>query len=81
MYIWTTGHMYSGEWKNDKPDGMGTYIWSDGQRYTGEWFNGKQHGQGTHVFSNGNIIQVFGSMANLNLQTILLVTIVIIIIN
>ena len=35
---------YSGQWKNDKPNGMGNLKQKDGSYYEGQWLNGKADG-------------------------------------
>lgn len=51
----TTTGVYSGEWKNDAPNGQGTIVWdNDGSIYTGEWKDGLENGQGTYTYTNGD---------------------------
>ncbi|WP_375241902.1 phospholipid carrier-dependent glycosyltransferase [Lacinutrix sp.] len=47
---------YSGDWKNEKRNGLGTYVWEDGQKYTGHWKNDVRHGKGAVYFKNREII-------------------------
>jgi len=49
-----THRVYKGEWKNEKPNGLGVMTYPDGHKYVGEWKNGKYNGQGTYTWSNGN---------------------------
>jgi hypothetical protein len=37
---------YTGEWSNDRPNGLGTHQWPDGQRYVGEFNGGRREGLG-----------------------------------
>lgn len=46
---------YTGEWKNDQPDGEGKIQWDNGNVYEGEWENGMPNGQGTCRYSNGDV--------------------------
>ncbi len=51
----TSTGVYTGEWKNDEPNGQGTIIWdNDGSTYTGEWKDGLENGQGTYTYSDGS---------------------------
>lgn len=40
------GHMYIGEWRNNKMMGYGKYVWPDGVFYEGMWENSKRNGLG-----------------------------------
>lgn len=44
---------YSGSWKNEKRDGLGTYVWEDGQKYVGLWKDDVRHGEGVIFLGNG----------------------------
>ena len=46
-----THRVYKGEWKNEKPNGLGVMTYPDGHKYVGEWKNGKYNGQGTRTFT------------------------------
>lgn len=48
------GDSYEGNWKNDKPEGLGLYIWKTAGRYLGEFSKGLPCGQGERVYSSGN---------------------------
>lgn len=53
--------VFTGDWKDDRPHGIGEYIWGDGGSksltkqtcniYRGMWVEGKRQGQGTSLFS------------------------------
>ncbi len=45
---YANGRTYSGEWKDNKQNGLGTYIEHGlfGRTYTGEWKDGEFNGQG-----------------------------------
>jgi hypothetical protein len=47
----SNGDMYQGEWKNGKPDGIGTMSYMLGGSYEGEWKNGKRNGKGVMTFA------------------------------
>jgi len=47
----SNGDMYQGEWKNGKPDGIGTMTYMLGGSYEGEWKNGKRDGKGVMSFA------------------------------
>ncbi len=49
------GGRYSGELKNDKPDGRGTLINPDDSSYKGEWKDGKPHGRGVISYRSGAV--------------------------
>jgi hypothetical protein len=48
-----THHVYKGEWKNEKLNGLGVMTYPDGHKYVGEWKNGKYNGQGTSTYPDG----------------------------
>ena len=43
-----THHVYKGEWKNGKPNGLGVMTYPDGHKYVGEFKDGTPNGYGTH---------------------------------
>ena len=47
------GLKYIGEWKNDKPQGMGVITWLDGRKFEGNFSMGKKEGEGTFTDKNG----------------------------
>lgn len=47
----SNGDMYEGQWKNGKPDGIGTMTYMLGGSYEGEWKNGKRDGKGVMRFA------------------------------
>ncbi|KAF5842183.1 putative phosphatidylinositol monophosphate kinase [Dunaliella salina] len=51
------GDSYTGQWKDDKPDGDGKYVWEMGSWYEGTWQCGKQHGVGKYVWPSGATYQ------------------------
>eukprot|EP00694_Reclinomonas_americana_P006469 EC796732.1.p1 GENE.EC796732.1~~EC796732.1.p1 ORF type:complete len:133 (+),score=9.92 EC796732.1:47-445(+) len=52
---WSNGMVYSGGWKEDLPDGIGTCQFPDGSRYEGQWKAGLFHGKGHYVSPDGSI--------------------------
>ena len=58
------GETYTGEWRNDKPNGGGTEIHSN-ETYEGGFLNGLYHGRGCFVSSEGdNTHQYNGEFLN-----------------
>ena len=62
VYKYTSGAIYSGEWKDGKHHGrvtfinkpkQGTYEFPDGTLYEGEFYNHKMHGEGCYTDKNG----------------------------
>jgi hypothetical protein len=53
VYHFTSGAVYTGEFKDNLFHGKGTYTFADGSRYTGQWNRNKMHGQGELVDSKG----------------------------
>jgi len=61
MHWVTRNEKYDGEWKLDKPEGLGTHVWLEQKkehqilrnRYQGEFLNGLRHGFGTFFYANG----------------------------
>lgn len=47
------GSIYLGQFKNFRPDGMGTFTDSSGSKYYGEWKNGVEQGTGTKTWKDG----------------------------
>lgn len=46
MSVTQEGDMYKGDWKNNKPDGVGRFVRYNGDYYQGEFSNGMPHGKG-----------------------------------
>lgn len=46
--------MYSGDFKNDQPDGYGKKTWHCGTTYEGSWKDGKYHGEGRKLNADGS---------------------------
>ena len=40
IFSWKDGRKYTGEYVNDKKEGVGIFEWPDGRRYEGEWKKG-----------------------------------------
>jgi hypothetical protein len=47
----SNGDSYQGEWKNGKPDGVGTMTYMLGGSYAGEWKDGQRDGKGVMTFA------------------------------
>lgn len=56
-YRYTTGSVYTGQFKNMREHGTGEMVWSNGDSYSGEWKNGTMHGKGTYTWASGNYYQ------------------------
>lgn len=51
-YIFCSGAVYEGGFKNGMFDGEGTFVYPDGAKYTGGWMNNKFHGKGHYIDAN-----------------------------
>ena len=64
------GNIYTGEFKNNYPNGKGTLIFGPGQweghKYVGQFKDGYFHGQGTYIYSDGGKYE--GNYKNGNMQ-------------
>ena len=49
------GNKYTGEWVDDRFDGVGEYIWADGKKFTGNFKKDKIDGNGTGFWPDGRI--------------------------
>tara|TARA_B110000285_G_scaffold203187_1_gene239090 strand:+ start:996 stop:1160 length:165 start_codon:yes stop_codon:yes gene_type:complete len=38
--------MYTGQYREGRPEGFGQYKWANGNQYTGEFRLGQKHGKG-----------------------------------
>jgi hypothetical protein len=45
--------IFTGEFRDNRPNGFGTIVFPKGARYVGEISNGAMHGKGTYVHPNG----------------------------
>ena len=48
------GSSYTGEWKNDRRNGVGRAVFKDGSSYYGDWKDDTRNGTGTYEFRNGD---------------------------
>ena len=48
---------YSGEWKNNLPNGKGEIVYKNGDKYDGNWEKGLYEGEGKYYYSNGNVFE------------------------
>jgi MORN repeat len=53
----TSGGFYTGEWRNDQPNGRGALIYANGVRYRGEFANGAPTGAGVFLDANGRVLR------------------------
>ena len=51
-YIWSNGQRYTGNWRDDQPDGDGEWTSATGDRYVGGFMAGKRVGQGRMVYAD-----------------------------
>lgn len=55
QFVWESGNVYKGCYKDDERHGYGEMYWVDGSCYKGEWIKGIQHGIGRMEFPDGRI--------------------------
>ncbi|AYV55223.1 MORN repeat protein [Leptospira kmetyi] len=55
VYVYDTGEVYSGSFKNDKRHGYGNIQYKDGDKYSGYFQNDKKVGTGTYRFASGAV--------------------------
>ncbi|NND05748.1 MAG: peptidase C14 caspase catalytic subunit p20 [Saprospiraceae bacterium] len=53
VYRYQNGAVYSGDFSQSKPHGMGTLISSNGDKYIGHWKRSLKDGEGKMIFSAG----------------------------
>lgn len=51
------GHVYFGDWANDKAEGKGTFKHTDGTTYEGDWKNDVQSGFGKETWNDGSVYE------------------------
>jgi hypothetical protein len=56
-FRYTTGAVYSGQWRGGFRDGVGKMEWPDGARYEGSWSYSRPHGFGTFVHVDGDVYE------------------------
>ena len=56
-YVFPSGNIYEGEFKNGKRHGKGVFIWSDGRKYVGKYKDSKKNGRGTLTYPDGKIMK------------------------
>lgn len=52
--VWGFEGSYSGNLKNNVPEGHGQFTFADGDTYQGDWHEGKIHGNGIYTFADGS---------------------------
>lgn len=52
-YTYSSGDIYSGEWKNNLAHGKGVYTWITGEKYSGGWQRDEFNGIGTYSNLDG----------------------------
>ena len=53
-YVFKSGSIYDGSFKDEKLNGVGDYKFSNGDSYIGNFKNGLKHGEGVYKWKNGN---------------------------
>ncbi|MFZ4622700.1 MAG: MORN repeat-containing protein [Rhodoferax sp.] len=61
-YVWANGQRYTGNWRDDQPDGEGEWTSATGDRYIGSFVAGKRVGKGRMVYADKT--EYNGSWAN-----------------
>ena len=54
--VFSSGHIYVGQWKDGRCDGFGKFTYPDGQVFEGEWRDGRRNGPGKLAMPNGECI-------------------------
>lgn len=54
IYIYPSGAVYIGDFRNGEIHGVGVCYYSDGSKYQGEWAFRYPNGKGTKTFTDGN---------------------------
>lgn len=54
IYIYPSGAVYIGEFKEGEIHGIGVCYYSDGRKYQGQWHHRFPEGKGTMTYSDGN---------------------------
>ena len=54
IYIYPSGAVYIGDFKNGEINGYGTCYYADGSKYQGNWLNRYPHGKGTKTSKDGS---------------------------
>jgi predicted aspartyl protease len=50
-----SGSKYTGEYRDDKYNGLGTKTYADGSKYVGQWRDNKRDGTGTEYLADGSV--------------------------
>ena len=56
-FIGADGHVYVGDWVEDKMQGTGRFTWNNGDVYEGSFKANQMDGQGKITHKNGNVWQ------------------------
>jgi hypothetical protein len=51
------GNTYFGEYRNGKPNGIGSLVYVAGDQYVGEWVDGQRNGDGIEYRANGSVFE------------------------
>ncbi|MDH3648481.1 MAG: caspase family protein, partial [Saprospiraceae bacterium] len=53
VYKYQNGATYSGDYRDGKPDGLGTLLFANGNKYVGQWSRSLRQGEGKMIFTSG----------------------------
>ncbi len=70
QFTFTDGSFYAGQWKSNKPCGLGLFRYADGKYDVGMYQNGFLNGYGRAQYSNGDVYEGYfkaGDMSGLGL--------------
>ncbi len=56
-FVFSSGAIYTGEWKGAYRDGKGTQQWPDGAKYIGYWIDNRAEGKGKFIHIDGDIYE------------------------
>lgn len=54
IFTCAQGYVYTGEFRNGKPNGLGKLVYDNGDKYEGSFLNDMLHGQGIYSYANGD---------------------------
>ena len=54
--VFSSGHIYEGQWVDGKTEGFGRFTYPDGQVFEGQWIGGRRNGPGKLMMVGGETI-------------------------
>jgi len=54
--VFSSGHIYEGQWVDGKTEGFGRFTYPDGQVFEGQWMGGRRNGPGKLMMVGGETI-------------------------